>query len=143
LPLQVRRTVLRLLPKVPLLSPGSSSSSSAGGSSLQGAVGEYPRADDAAVASSTQGGAPNGGANDAGIVALLQPVGPCPVCGARDILLPFVALPCRHVFCYYCLRAHCAADAAFACPVDGERVQGLQRLVRRVGGGGDDASGGV
>jgi peroxin-2 len=54
------------------------------------------------------------------------------VCGARDVLLPYVALPCRHIFCYYCLRSNCAADAAFACPVDGVRVRGLQRLLRCV-----------
>jgi|AntRauMFilla1563_2_1112583.scaffolds.fasta_scaffold41289_1 hypothetical protein len=27
----------------------------------------------------------------------------CPICGTLP-RVPFVASPCRHVFCYYCLR---------------------------------------
>jgi len=57
-----------------------------------------------------------------------EPPGPCPICGLREIVVPYAALPCRHVFCYYCLRAHCEADTAFECPVDGVRVAALQRF---------------
>lgn len=64
--------------------------------------------------------------------ALLRPVGPCGICGIADILLPYVAHPCRHVFCYYCLRGHCEADQGFGCPLDGRRVEAMQRYVRRV-----------
>jgi peroxin-2 len=57
-----------------------------------------------------------------------DPPGPCPICGLREIAVPYAALPCRHVFCYYCLRAHCEADAAFECPVDGRRVAAMRRF---------------
>ena len=58
--------------------------------------------------------------------------GPCPFCGVREILVPFVALPCRHVFCWVCLRAQCEADIEFACPLDGQRVSAMRRLCLRV-----------
>ena len=58
-------------------------------------------------------------------------VGPCPVCACAEILLPFQALPCSHVFCYYCIRANCEMDRAFACPKDGKRVQSIRRHRRR------------
>lgn len=61
-----------------------------------------------------------------------HPAGPCPLCGAPDILVPFVAMPCRHIFCYVCLRAQCEADAQFACPLDGARVTALRRLAVRL-----------
>jgi peroxin-2 len=71
-------------------------------------------------ASGTPGDAASEGAE-------FDPPGPCPVCGLREIVVPYVALPCRHVFCYYCLRGHCEADTAFECPVDGVRVAALRR----------------
>jgi peroxin-2 len=51
----------------------------------------------------------------------------CPLCGSKDILLPYLALPCRHVFCYYCLRSFCEADSSFSCPVDKTKVLGMRR----------------
>jgi peroxin-2 len=56
-----------------------------------------------------------------------KPPGPCPLCGVDEIVTPYVALPCRHVFCYYCLRANTEGDARFACPCDGRRVAALRR----------------
>jgi peroxin-2 len=155
--------VLRLLPKLPMLS---SSGAGAGGvsSSMQ-----YPKAEpqsnaalaaasssssvtaDAAQSSqqmqgcdqapeqtqqdmqdSSGGTGGSSGASSSSIAALLAPVGPCPICSTSEILVPFVAHPCRHVFCYYCLQSHCAADSEFQCPVDGVRVDALQRYVRAV-----------
>lgn len=58
------------------------------------------------------------------------PSAPCPVCGSQQLLLPFEALPCRHVFCYYCLRSNCEADVGFACPLDGSRVEAMRRWSR-------------
>lgn len=55
------------------------------------------------------------------------PAGPCPLCGSTELLLPLVALPCQHVFCYYCLRSNCAADKDFECPWDGQRVEAMRR----------------
>ena len=72
----------------------------------------------------------------------------CPVCGSGDMLTAVVALPCRHVFCYYCLRAHTAADVAYACPLDGVRVAALRRrrpvaaAAAAGGSGGRDGGGG-
>ena len=59
--------------------------------------------------------------------ALEGSAGPCPCCGSQDLLLPYVALPCRHVFCYYCLSSQCAADQVYACPLDGVRVRAMRR----------------
>eukprot|EP00877_Chromochloris_zofingiensis_P014144 jgi/Chrzof1/8984/Cz03g31260.t1 len=57
----------------------------------------------------------------------LQAAGPCPICGIQEILVPFVALPCRHVFCYYCLRGHTEADREYKCPIDGLKVTAMRR----------------
>jgi hypothetical protein len=61
-----------------------------------------------------------------------QVVGPCPICGAQEILVPFVAYPCRHVFCYYCLRGVCEVDQQYSCPLDGQRVEAMQRYMQKV-----------
>jgi hypothetical protein len=53
--------------------------------------------------------------------------GPCPLCGDEDPVAPVLALPCRHAFCYVCLRSASAASPRFACPVDGVRVAALRR----------------
>ncbi|KAG1675900.1 hypothetical protein FOA52_001557 [Chlamydomonas sp. UWO 241] len=71
-----------------------------------------------------QAGGPGGPAPAADLRVL---PGPCPVCASDEVLVPFAALPCAHVFCYYCLRANCEADAAFACPLDGVRVDAMRR----------------
>lgn len=65
---------------------------------------------------------------DAGGDATAAPPEPCPVCGAAEVLTPFLALPCRHAFCYYCLASNVATDSGYACPLDGKRVDALQRL---------------
>uniref|UniRef100_A0A061QNC2 RING-type E3 ubiquitin transferase (cysteine targeting) n=1 Tax=Tetraselmis sp. GSL018 TaxID=582737 RepID=A0A061QNC2_9CHLO len=51
----------------------------------------------------------------------------CAVCGAEEILTPFRALPCGHVFCYYCLRARTESDPRYCCPLCGSRVEALER----------------
>jgi hypothetical protein len=91
-----------------------------------------------AVGGGGSGGSGQGAAEAAGddLDEEFNPPGPCPICGLREIAVPYTALPCRHVFCYYCLRAHCEADAAFECPVDGERVAALQRFDGRRDAGG-------
>ncbi|GLI64871.1 hypothetical protein VaNZ11_008258, partial [Volvox africanus] len=53
--------------------------------------------------------------------------GPCPLCGSDDLLTSVVALPCRHTYCYYCLRSQTEADAGFRCPLDGVRVAAMRR----------------
>jgi hypothetical protein len=160
--LQVRRAVLHFLPKLPVLSTGSSDA--AGQSGMQYPMAEplpplVPAPKHDAVTAGTQqqqqtpqqqeqpkqagqqalqkndaGGSSSSSSSASGgsIAELLRPLGPCPICNTGDILVPFVAHPCRHVFCYYCLQSHCAADSEFACPVDGVRVDALQRYVRTV-----------
>lgn len=56
---------------------------------------------------------------------VLHSTGPCPVCGTDDILLPFCASPCGHVYCYYCLQANCQVSAACACVGPAYIVHGL------------------
>lgn len=83
-----------------------------------------PRPDTAAVATTATavaatrgGGSGNGG-------------DPCPVCGCEEPLTAVVALPCRHRYCYYCLRSHTQADPGFACLLDGVRVAAMRRVRR-------------
>ena len=53
--------------------------------------------------------------------------GPCPVCGEAEILLPYTAVPCCHVFCYYCLRSNTEADTRYRCPRCLTRVTAMRR----------------
>ncbi|KAF9685187.1 hypothetical protein SADUNF_Sadunf03G0028300 [Salix dunnii] len=50
----------------------------------------------------------------------------CPICQAIPAI-PFLALPCQHRYCYYCLRTRCAAASSFRCPRCGEPVVAMQR----------------
>ncbi|KAJ9179215.1 hypothetical protein P3X46_011028 [Hevea brasiliensis] len=52
--------------------------------------------------------------------------GTCPVCQAIPTI-PFLALPCQHRYCYYCLRTQCAASPSFRCPKCSEPVIAMQR----------------
>uniref|UniRef100_A0A2C9W244 RING-type E3 ubiquitin transferase (cysteine targeting) n=1 Tax=Manihot esculenta TaxID=3983 RepID=A0A2C9W244_MANES len=52
--------------------------------------------------------------------------GTCPVCQAIPTI-PFLALPCQHRYCYYCLRTRCAASPSFRCPSCSEPVVAMQR----------------
>jgi peroxin-2 len=61
------------------------------------------------------------------VVPVTRPTGPCPVCGTQEPLLPLLAVPCGHCFCYYCLAARTAANRQFACPLDGVRVAAMER----------------
>lgn len=148
--LQVRRAVLRVLPKLPMLS-STSGPSGTGSSSLQypmaelkpqaaaagahGAASQTSEQQQQQKAAEQQGllqDASGSSSRSISLQDIVQPLGPCPICSTSEILVPFVALPCRHVFCYYCLQSHCTADSDFPCPVDGVRVDALQRYVRTV-----------
>eukprot|EP00262_Sarcandra_glabra_P004994 TRINITY_DN16231_c1_g2_i1.p1 TRINITY_DN16231_c1_g2~~TRINITY_DN16231_c1_g2_i1.p1 ORF type:complete len:353 (+),score=36.77 TRINITY_DN16231_c1_g2_i1:69-1127(+) len=50
----------------------------------------------------------------------------CPVCQAHPTI-PFLALPCQHRYCYYCLRTRCAAAPSFRCARCDEPVIAMQR----------------
>lgn len=50
----------------------------------------------------------------------------CPICQASPTI-PFLALPCQHRYCYYCLRTRCAAAASFRCSRCNEPVVAMQR----------------
>lgn len=91
-----------------------------------------PRPQTAAVGPGTQAGAAAAaGAKGTGSGSVGDEVveGPvrCPVCGDEDILTAVQALPCGHVFCYYCLRSSTAADVRYCCPLDGLRVGAMRR----------------
>ncbi len=79
----------------------------------------------------------DGDGGEGGEEAVQGPVR-CPVCGDEDILTAVQALPCRHVFCYYCLRSSTAADVRYCCPLDGVRVGAMRRW-----GGGKGAGAGA
>ena len=61
-------------------------------------------------------------------------MGPCGICNAAHILLPWAARPCGHRFCYYCLRSHCQADPGYTCPICLARVEAMQRCGERAEG---------
>ncbi|KAL0380459.1 UNVERIFIED_CONTAM: Peroxisome biogenesis protein 2 [Sesamum angustifolium] len=50
----------------------------------------------------------------------------CPICRATPTT-PFLALPCQHRYCYYCLRTRCSATMAFRCSRCNEPVIAMQR----------------
>ncbi|KAK1312085.1 Peroxisome biogenesis protein 2 [Acorus calamus] len=50
----------------------------------------------------------------------------CPICLANPTI-PFVAVPCQHRYCYYCLRTRCAATPQFRCARCNEPVMAVQR----------------
>ncbi|CAD7698639.1 unnamed protein product [Ostreobium quekettii] len=59
------------------------------------------------------------------------PVPSCPACGTSSMLLPFQAVPCEHVYCYYCLGAHCN-KGEFDCLACGSRVLAMKRWIPKV-----------
>ncbi|XP_068653465.1 peroxisome biogenesis protein 2-like [Aristolochia californica] len=50
----------------------------------------------------------------------------CPICQANPTI-PFVALPCQHKYCYYCLRTRCGVAPSFRCARCNEPVVAMQR----------------
>ncbi|GMP61886.1 hypothetical protein CsSME_00024178 [Camellia sinensis var. sinensis] len=50
----------------------------------------------------------------------------CPICLASPNI-PFLALPCQHSYCYYCLRSRCSAAPSFRCSRCNEPVIAMQR----------------
>ncbi|KAF3673752.1 Peroxisome biogenesis protein 2 [Capsicum annuum] len=50
----------------------------------------------------------------------------CPICQGTPSI-PFVAVPCQHRYCYYCLQTRCSASPSFRCPRCGEPVAAMQR----------------
>lgn len=54
--------------------------------------------------------------------------GRCGVCGAGRPVMPFVALPCRHVYCYACLAVGMEKEARFSCGRCGVAVHAKARV---------------
>lgn len=50
----------------------------------------------------------------------------CPICRATPTI-SYLALPCQHRYCYYCLRTRCAAAPSFRCSRCSEPVVAMQR----------------
>lgn len=68
---------------------------------------------------------------------------PCPICSAAEVLSPWAAEPCGHMFCYYCLRSHCLADPQYSCPLCLRRVEAVRPAPQRCGeGSGGEVCGG-
>ncbi|KAG9150994.1 hypothetical protein Leryth_003108 [Lithospermum erythrorhizon] len=51
----------------------------------------------------------------------------CPICQANPTI-PFLALPCQHRYCYYCLRTRCSASPSFRCSKCSEPVVAMQQI---------------
>ncbi|KAK4736041.1 hypothetical protein R3W88_010302 [Solanum pinnatisectum] len=49
----------------------------------------------------------------------------CPICQGKPTI-PFLAIPCQHSYCYYCLQTRCST-APFCCPRCGESIAAMQR----------------
>lgn len=52
----------------------------------------------------------------------------CPVCERCPIITAYIALPCEHGYCYYCLRTRCIASSAFRCIKCNVQVLAMKRL---------------
>lgn len=52
----------------------------------------------------------------------------CPVCERCPITITYIAHPCQHRYCYYCLRTRCIASSSFRCVKCNELVLAMQRL---------------
>nr|CAD1842413.1 unnamed protein product [Ananas comosus var. bracteatus] len=50
----------------------------------------------------------------------------CPICHSSPSI-PFLALPCHHRYCYYCLRTRCVAVSSYRCARCDEAVVAIQR----------------
>ncbi|NP_001358566.1 peroxisome assembly factor 1 isoform X1 [Zea mays] len=51
----------------------------------------------------------------------------CPICRSSPSI-PFIALPCQHRYCYYCLRTRCSATTSYRCTRCDGAVVAIQRL---------------
>lgn len=55
----------------------------------------------------------------------------CPECGRTDIVMPYSAVPCDHIYCYYCLRA-LGVRGNVVCQVCGDRVTSMQPVEHQI-----------
>lgn len=58
----------------------------------------------------------------------LIPDGSCPVCLSAPTNCPHVAIPCQHVYCYYCIKTSVMQNPKFQCPKCGDRVKGIRQM---------------
>lgn len=66
-------------------------------------------------------------------LASTLPEDACPVCEACPIITPYMALPCCHLYCYYCLRTRSLSDRNFKCSRCSISVVALKRYQVEVG----------
>ncbi|WMV22321.1 hypothetical protein MTR67_015706, partial [Solanum verrucosum] len=45
----------------------------------------------------------------------------CPICQGKPTI-PFLAIPCQHSYCYYCLQTRCSSAPSFCFPRCGDRL---------------------
>lgn len=57
-------------------------------------------------------------------VEISRPI--CGICGKQDIIDPYLAKPCNHEFCYFCLRSQVLAQPIFKCPICLSIVDAMQ-----------------
>jgi peroxin-2 len=63
---------------------------------------------------------------DGQVVGRWEMTSECGICGTSDILQPYVAVPCGHRFCYFCLRGHVLADPGYQCPTCLAKVRSMR-----------------
>ncbi|KAG5619121.1 hypothetical protein H5410_018945 [Solanum commersonii] len=49
-----------------------------------------------------------------------------PICQGKPTI-PFLAIPCQHSYCYYCLQTRCSGAPSFCFPRCGESIAAMQR----------------
>ncbi|KAK9816233.1 hypothetical protein WJX74_001831 [Apatococcus lobatus] len=55
----------------------------------------------------------------------------CGICGLHEMLVPYEAIPCCHVFCYYCIRSQSKHDQQLTCPRCEQVVSAIRRCSPR------------
>ncbi|XP_024537184.1 peroxisome biogenesis protein 2 isoform X1 [Selaginella moellendorffii] len=62
----------------------------------------------------------------------------CPICEVSPINVPYMAVPCGHRHCYYCLSTRCIANSTYRCARCNSNVTAMQRYHPQVELGSSD-----
>lgn len=53
--------------------------------------------------------------------------GACPICEAFPVIVPYITIPCGHLYCYFCLRTRCISNSSFQCLKCNTQVGAIKR----------------
>ena len=51
----------------------------------------------------------------------------CQICKRKDAVIPVIAHPCSHLFCYFCLRSQTEHEPGYRCPICDEVITSMKR----------------